>query len=162
MRFFGYPLTSETFGRPAGFLAVSTFRRLRKISLAPMMNMLHGQQLLPGDIRGVLLAISDRKVLTFSVRVVFTNCEENHLKKFTKCVEVQLTQAMHGCYLIDPLSTNIAEPSLVMRRLGPAVSHRVLDQTWRDSGAWRNDRSDTLLMDNKVANCGKQKEISMI
>lgn len=55
--------------------------------------------------------------------------------------------------LVQPLSANVAEPSLVVHWLGPAMSDRILDHTWRNTGARRDHVRHTLLMYDEVANC---------
>jgi hypothetical protein len=64
-----------------------------------------------------------------------------------------LTHAVDRRSLIQALSTDVAKPSLVVRRFRPTMRNGILDQTWRNTRAWRDDIGDTLLMDNKVANC---------
>jgi hypothetical protein len=79
------------------------------------------------------------KTLTFS-----SNCQFNFPK---------LTHAMNGSRFIQSLPTDVAEPSLVVRRLWPTMRDGILGQTRRNTRAWRDDIGDTFLMDNKVANC---------
>jgi hypothetical protein len=60
---------------------------------------------------------------------------------------------MNGSRFIQSLPADVAEPSLVVRRLRPTMRNGILDQTRRNTRAWRDDIGDTFLMDNKVANC---------
>lgn len=71
----------------------------------------------------------------------------------SKVLSQKLTHAMNSGRFIQSLPTDVAEPSLVVRRLWPTMRDGILDQTRRNTRAWRDDIGDTFLMDNKVANC---------
>lgn len=66
---------------------------------------------------------------------------------------------MHRSRFVQSLSAYIAEPTFMVRWLGPAMRHRILDQARSHPRAWRNNVRDTFLMDNKVANCSREKKI---
>lgn len=68
----------------------------------------------------------------------------------TKCCQ-KLTHAMHRWALFQPLATNIAKFALNMRRLGPTVSNRILNQTGCDTWARRDNVRHAFLMYDEVA-----------
>lgn len=58
---------------------------------------------------------------------------------------------MHRWALFQPLATNIAKFALNMRRLGPTVSNRILNQTRCDTRARRDNVRHAFLMYDEVA-----------
>lgn len=61
----------KALGRKTIFLADSAFRTAGKIAFSPVMSVVYLRQVLPGQIRGVLLAICHGKILALRVREVF-------------------------------------------------------------------------------------------
>lgn len=66
-------VTRKAFVGPACLLAVGALGRLRQIALAPMVLVFDMAQLLARHVRGILLAIGDRKVLALGVSEVLAN-----------------------------------------------------------------------------------------
>lgn len=58
---------------------------------------------------------------------------------------------MNGRNFVQSLAANIAEFSLVMNGLRPAMCNGILDQEWCNTRAWSDDTVDTFLVNNKVA-----------
>lgn len=66
-------VTRKAFIGPACLLAVSALGRLREVSLAPVVLVFDVTQLFARHVRGILLAIGNRKVLTLRVGKVLAN-----------------------------------------------------------------------------------------
>lgn len=60
---------------------------------------------------------------------------------------------MNSWGFVEPLPANGAELSLVLRRLRPAMRHRVPDNAGRDTGAGSDHRRNAALVHDEVAHC---------
>lgn len=63
----------------------------------------------------------------------------------------QLTHAVNGRGFIEPLAADRAELALVLRRLGPAMSHGILYNAGSYTRAGSHNRRNAALMNNEVA-----------
>lgn len=62
-----------------------------------------------------------------------------------------LTHAVYGGCFVKSFPADGAEFSLVVRRLGPTVCHRVFDDAWCDAGARSDHIADASFVHDEIA-----------
>lgn len=71
---------------------------------------------------------------------------------------VEVTHAVNSSSFIQSLPADVTEPSFMVRRLGPTMSNRILDQARCDTGTRCHHVRYAFLVDNKVANFIKMEQ----
>lgn len=106
-------IASQALSGPASFLADGTLWVARQVAFAPVVLVVDQGQLFAWDVRGILLTVSNSKVLAIPVYKVLTNCEQtatcdsnklnlinlNHSSYQTEVfLNLQLKQNLRKCF----------------------------------------------------------------
>lgn len=95
-------IASQALSGPASFLADGTLWVAWQVAFAPVVLVVDQGQLFAWDVRGILLTVSNSKVLAIPVYKVLTNCEQTATCDSNKLNVYNLSEQLPNWSVFEP------------------------------------------------------------